>query len=289
MDTKIRNNFKNEILNFVNNNGETIQEKKYLASSIYHSEDSKRWGSLARGILVIILSNEDKSAYQNAIGIELIHHASLIVDDVIDRAVVRRGHSSFWIRHGENEAILFAHKLINYAYSMIDADKALFNTIDSMLNSELTAQKRKINSVEEYIEMARQRTGKLFALTVDLSLNFNKSLNSNYSAIHDAFEKIGITHQMLDDRLDYLDPEYFESNDAFQKEKCINYYALKELGYSQEYLSCVHKKLGIIAIKDIENLVFVDLKKYLIELCYKIAFGSRKGTSNKIKNFHIHS
>ena len=42
-------------------------------------------------------------------------------------------------------------------------------------------------------------------------------------------------------------------------------------------------------IKDIENLVFVDLKKYLIELCYKIAFGSRKGTSNKIKNFHIHS
>ena len=56
MDTKIRNNFKNEILNFVNNNGETIQEKKYLASSIYHSEDSKRWGSLARGILVIILS-----------------------------------------------------------------------------------------------------------------------------------------------------------------------------------------------------------------------------------------
>jgi geranylgeranyl pyrophosphate synthase len=129
-----------------------------------------------------------------------------------------------------------------------------------MLYSELITQHNTINSIEQYVEMARRKTGKLYALAVDLSSNYNESLITNYDTIHDAFEKIGIAHQMLDDRLDYLRPESFQTDAAFENAKRNNYYALTELGFTMEHLDEIHIEIGTTALNDIEELIVVDSK-----------------------------
>jgi geranylgeranyl diphosphate synthase type II len=59
--------------------------------------------------------------------LELVHTASLILDDLpcMDNAAVRRGRPAFHRRHGEDTAVLAAVALLNQAYAVIGADRAL--------------------------------------------------------------------------------------------------------------------------------------------------------------------
>lgn len=143
--TDIRQKLLQEIKNFIANSKLSEFEEELIKSSLYYSDDEETWGSLARGTLVLLLTNCHPDAINKAIGVELLHHASLIVDDIIDNAIERRGRKAFWRKHGVNISILFAHKLVSIAGSFLGNDATFFDTINNMVSCEIESQLKETN------------------------------------------------------------------------------------------------------------------------------------------------
>jgi len=276
--TAIRQDLIREIKNFVTFSELSDYEKDLLKSALYYSDDEEIWGSLARGTLVLLLTNCHPDAIQKAIGIELLHHASLVVDDIIDNALERRGRKAFWRKHGVNISILFAHKLVSIAGSLLANDFLFFETINNMLSCELESQYKKvrITNIKEYENFVLKKTGKLYGLIINIVKENIVYPLADYDLLKKAFEYIGVAHQILDDKFDYYNRDIFLTNDAFVKERSVNFFNLENFGYPISYLENFHAQLGKKALDILrKNLSTMEVpnKKSIIELCHYVVFG----------------
>jgi hypothetical protein len=256
---------------------EMALDRELLGYAFYYSKKSRAWGSLARGSLVVLLANEHMSMLKNAVGIELIHHASLIVDDLLDRARMRRGEKAFWIRYGPNIAILFAHKMVNKAVHLLNHDEVVRDVIDQMLSSEIYAQKDKVTSIEQYSERVRKKTGALFGLAAHLAATCPCSAILNLKDNRQALEEIGISHQILDDLKDARQtersPTLFYTKKAQRQNFQHSILSLLQYGYSEAELRAYHHDLAFRSLKRLRNSIHGSLINEIMGLCWTIALG----------------
>jgi geranylgeranyl pyrophosphate synthase len=140
--------------------------------------------------------------------VELVHAASLLHDDVVDHASVRRGKPALWKMLSTNSAILFGDLLLteglailtrNGSYAYVHAFIAKVREVCmAEIRQELMLRGRPLN-VQQCLEIARGKTGPLFALTAMACA----PAGSDFSA---ALEKagycIGAAFQLADDLLD---------------------------------------------------------------------------------------
>lgn len=275
---EVRQNLLGEIKKFAANTELPEIEKELLKSALYYSDEDETWGSLARGTLVLLLTNCHYTAIQKAIGIELLHHASLIVDDIIDNAIERRGRKAFWRKYGINVSILFAHKLVSMAGNILKKDMCFFETLNNMLSSEIASQLQSVNisTIKEYEDFVSGKTGKLYGLMVSFIREFNDNDSIQFDLIQTSLENIGISHQILDDKEDYNNKDVFLTNEAYKAEKNLNFYNLEKYGYTKVYLEKYHYQIGTKALNilnsQLKDSLFVN-KKSILELCGYIAFG----------------
>ena len=288
----VRQNLLVEIKNFVSNAELSEAETELLKSALYISDVDETWGSLARGTLVLLLTNCHSLATQKAIGIELLHHASLIVDDIIDNAIERRGRKAFWRKHGTNISILFAHKLVSMAGSILGKDEYFFTTIDNMLSSEIASQLQevRINKIKDYEKFVSKKTGALYGLIVSFIKEFNNFDSYDTDLIKISLEQIGIAHQILDDKEDYNNMDVFLTDEAYKTEKNTNFFSLEKFGYSKLYLDKYHYQVGIKALEILDSQLksrFFQNKKGIIELCSYVAFGKKFDLKESTQNLAI--
>ncbi|MDR9431181.1 MAG: polyprenyl synthetase family protein [Natronomonas sp.] len=145
-------------------------------------------------------------ALEFAVGIELVHNASLVVDDIIDESALRRGVDSAWTAFGHGPAIAVSDGLLGEAFSLFGSDdRAMRAVAEAMVElgegeaTELVAQPA---TEEEYMELARRKTGALFRAAAELGAIAANADTYTVESFGGYAERVGIAFQIRDDVLD---------------------------------------------------------------------------------------
>ncbi|MFH5800178.1 polyprenyl synthetase family protein [Haladaptatus sp. CMAA 1911] len=149
---------------------------------------------------------EAENAVDFGVGIELVHDASLVVDDIIDRSDVRRGTESAWAEYGYGPAIIASDGMLGEAFELFSSDpRAMEVVAESMIElgmgeaSELVSMP---SNQSEYMGLARRKTGALFRAAAELGAIAADADPETVDAFGEYAERVGIAFQIRDDVLD---------------------------------------------------------------------------------------
>ncbi len=152
------------------------------------------------------LGGDPGDAVDFAVGIELVHNASLVVDDIIDESDVRRGTPSAWAEFGHGPAIIASDGLLGEAFGLFSADERAMQAVaESMVElgegeaTELVAQP---TNESEYMELARRKTGALFRAAAELGAIAADADAYTVESLGEYAERVGVAFQIRDDVLD---------------------------------------------------------------------------------------
>ncbi|MFB6094557.1 MAG: polyprenyl synthetase family protein [Halanaeroarchaeum sp.] len=141
-----------------------------------------------------------------AVGIELVHNASLVVDDIIDRSTLRRGTESAWAQYGHGPAIVASDGLLGEAFHRFAADPRALESVSEALvelgEGEATELVDQPTTEEEYMELARRKTGALFRSAAELGAIAADANRATVDGFGEYAERVGIAFQIRDDVLD---------------------------------------------------------------------------------------
>ena len=179
-----------------------------LSRSLQHSTLSG--GKRVRPAVTILtceaLGGHADDAVDYAAGIELVHSASLIVDDIIDESPIRRGVDSAWAKYGHGPAIIASNGLLGEAFGLFsDRPRALTVVTNALLE---LGQGEAVELVDyptteaEYVTLARRKTGALFRAAAALGAIAAEQDDHTVDLMGEFAERVGIAFQMRDDVLD---------------------------------------------------------------------------------------
>jgi geranylgeranyl diphosphate synthase type I len=147
-----------------------------------------------------------EDAVDFAVGIELVHNASLVIDDIIDRSEVRRGTPSAWAEFGYGPAIIASDGLLGEAFALFsENERAMRIVAEAMVElgeGEATELVARPGNEAEYMELARRKTGVLFRAAAELGAVAGGADAFTVEALGDYAERVGIAFQIRDDVLD---------------------------------------------------------------------------------------
>jgi len=146
-----------------------------------------------------------------ASSVELLHNASLIQDDLQDKARFRRGATTVWARHGANCAIGLTDLTIAAAFRAlgeISEPKALAGLIEHLyraISVTLRGQTDDLSqgaaNLKRALSIARRKSGPLFALALELPLSLSGK-HEFLTEASEASENFGLGYQIYDDIVD---------------------------------------------------------------------------------------
>jgi geranylgeranyl diphosphate synthase type I len=149
---------------------------------------------------------ESDDAIDFAAGIELVHNASLVVDDIIDRSELRRGSPSAWAEFGHGSAILGSDGLLGEAFALFSAEPRAMQVVTEAMvelgEGEATELVAMPETEAEYKELARRKTGALFRAAAELGAIAADADPYAVEAFGDYAERVGVAFQIRDDVLD---------------------------------------------------------------------------------------
>lgn len=161
-------------------------------------------------------------AWNVATAIELFHNFTLIHDDIMDKAPLRRGQQTVHTRYGESTAILAGDVMMIRAYEYISGiDLSLVQRILELFNHTAVAvcegqqldmdyEQRSDVTMDEYLEMITKKTSVLLAASLQMGGILGGGSYGNLDLLYQAGKKIGLAFQVQDDYLDaFGDPEKF--------------------------------------------------------------------------------
>ena len=152
------------------------------------------------------LGGEPEAAVDFAVGIELVHNASLVIDDIIDESEVRRGTPAAWAEYGHGPAIIASDGLLGEAFALFSADERAMQTVaESMVElgeGEATELVARPTNETEYMELARRKTGALFRASAELGAIAADADPYTVEAMGEYAQRVGVAFQMRDDVLD---------------------------------------------------------------------------------------
>jgi len=149
---------------------------------------------------------DPEAAVDFAVAIELVHNASLVIDDIIDRSDVRRGTTSAWAEYGYGPAIIASDGLLGEAFALLSRnDHAMQIVAESMAElgeGEATELVARPTDEVEYMQLAGRKTGALFRAAAELGAVAADADPFTIEAFGDYAERVGVAFQIRDDILD---------------------------------------------------------------------------------------
>ena len=149
---------------------------------------------------------DPEDAVDFAVGIELVHNASLVVDDIIDRSDIRRGTPSAWAEYGYGPAIVASDGLLGEAFALFSADEHAMGVIAEAMvelgEGEATELVAEPENEAEYMELARRKTGALFRAAAEVGAIAADADGFTVESMGEYAERVGVAFQMRDDVLD---------------------------------------------------------------------------------------
>lgn len=181
-------------------------------------KDLFQGGKNYRGTLVQLISDDlhlpKKSMETLARSVEFIHNSSLLHDDVVDNASLRRGKTTAWKKYGAGYAILGGDYLLSRVikdlcqqFNSIDLVEFTSDTILSLVEGEWLqdeCHKKTDLTSEKMSEVHRLKTGALFSWCFKAPLMLNESSNTSMQLLAvEVGELFGSLLQRSDDLLDF--------------------------------------------------------------------------------------
>jgi geranylgeranyl diphosphate synthase type I len=152
------------------------------------------------------LGGDPEQAVDFAVGIELVHNASLVIDDIIDRSEIRRSNESAWAKFGHGPAIISSDGLLGEAFALFsENERAMRAVAESMVElgeGEAVELVARPTTEEEYMDLARRKTGALFRAAAELGALANDADPYTVETFGDYAERVGVAFQIRDDVLD---------------------------------------------------------------------------------------
>ena len=175
-------------------------------------------GKRLRPVLMLMAYNMYKEDVEHilmpAVAIETYHNFTLLHDDLMDRAEVRRGKPCVHKKWNDNAAILSGDNMLVLSfYRMLQCDEKympavlrLFTEtaleIDEGQQYDIDFEERSDVTEEEYIEMIRLKTSVLLACALKIGGILGGATVQDAEALYEFGEKLGLAFQLQDDYLD---------------------------------------------------------------------------------------
>ncbi|MDZ7898936.1 MAG: polyprenyl synthetase family protein [Arcicella sp.] len=237
-----------EMKNYLSNSKlSLLEDSSYLPLEYFLNFGSKRIRPLMTVLGSRLFESDWRKATKTAISIELFHNSTLIHDDLMDNAPIRRGKPTVHEKWNSNVALISGDILLLEATKILNelspsiAKKAiakfLITGVEVMRGQLLDMDFETKISVteEEYLEMIRLKTSVLLGLSLELGGIIAKAKKDQLQLLYDVGVNIGMGFQLQDDLLDvYGDPEKFGKQvggDIISNKK--TYLLIKALEYSK--------------------------------------------------------
>lgn len=177
--------------------------------------------------VLLLMSHEmfggnHKNVVSPALAIELFHNFSLVHDDIMDKAALRRGKATVHEKWNTNTAILAGDAMLIESYKlMIDSPTENLKPALSVFNQtalevcegqvmDMDFETRNDVSISEYIEMIRLKTAVLLGGSLEIGAILANASKNDYQHIYEFGINLGLAFQLHDDILDvYADPDKF--------------------------------------------------------------------------------
>ncbi|MES2328722.1 MAG: polyprenyl synthetase family protein [Bacteroidota bacterium] len=185
------------------------------------------WGGKRIRPVMCLMGNEmfadiTPDAYHVATAIELFHNFTLIHDDIMDEAPLRRGMETVHMKYGSNTALLTGDVMMIQSYENINKINpqylprilGLFNKTAKEVcegqQLDIDFEKMTDVSLDAYIEMITLKTSVLLAASLETGAILGGASEGNCRHLYGFGKNLGIAFQVQDDYLDaFGDPEKF--------------------------------------------------------------------------------
>lgn len=183
-------------------------------------------GKRVRPLLTVMacdmFGGDINEAISPALGLEIFHNFTLLHDDVMDKADIRRGRPTVHKAWSENIAILSGDAMqIIATQKVCDAPARVYKEVLDLYNKtaleicegqqyDMEFETRDDVTAEEYINMIRLKTAVLIGCSLKVGAIIGGATSQQADAIYKFGENIGLAFQLQDDYLDvYGDAETF--------------------------------------------------------------------------------
>lgn len=190
-------------------------------------------------------------AWEVATAVELFHNFTLIHDDIMDQAPLRRGKATVHHRYGTNTAILAGDAMLIMAYEYLRrVSQPYLATILTLFNKaalevsegqqlDMDFEQRSRVTFDEYVHMITLKTSVLLAASLQLGAVIGGAGSGNAQHLYEFGKNLGIAFQVQDDYLDaFGDPSKFGKQVGgdirANKKTFLMIYALETAGASEK-------------------------------------------------------
>ena len=214
----------------------------------------KLGGKRLRPILTLmtaeVFGETTQKAMDAALSVEVFHNFSLVHDDIMDDAPLRRGKETVHEKWDINTGILSGDAMLIMAYQLFENyDPEIFQALAKLFSKtalevcegqqyDVDFETRDDVTIPEYLKMIEYKTAVLVGAAMKMGAIVAKASEEDKNAIYDFGRYLGIAFQLQDDYLDaFGDPETFGKQvggDILENKKTYLYLKTMELGTKED-------------------------------------------------------
>ena len=272
----------------------TVKEPQNLYEPIVYI--LRLGGKRLRPVLTLmtaeIFGSDFKKALNAALSLEVFHNFSLVHDDIMDDAPLRRGKETVHEKWNINTGILSGDAMLIMAYQLFENyDAEIFQALAKLFSKtalevcegqqyDVDFETRNDVTIPEYLKMIEYKTAVLVGAAMKMGAIVAKASEEDQRNIYEFGKNLGIAFQLQDDYLDaFGDPKTFGKQvggDIIENKKTYLY--LKALEFSVE--EDILKLTDLYTNDTFDNDAKVNMVKRIFHTS-----GASKTTEQEIKNY----
>lgn len=285
--------YQENFLNFLESQ-KISREPKSLYEPIHYilSIGGKRIRPILTLMTAEIFDKEYQEALPAALAVEVFHNFSLVHDDIMDDAPLRRGNETVHEKWNINTGILSGDAMLILAYQYFERyEPVIFQSLAKLFSKtalevcegqqwDVDFENRDDVTISEYLKMIEYKTAVLVAAAMKMGAIIAETSQENSEAIYNFGLNLGIAFQLQDDYLDaFGNPETFGKQvggDIIENKKTYLYLKTVEFAKPDEKEQLLH----LYSIQPTDNSEKINSVKDIFN-----STGASQATQNAIKDY----